>query len=93
MSALLTKRRWLSNRPREWTGLDQLSASPPEPLVCHSGAAFDRPILRHHVWEASGALPELVLDLGDDTHTALADTRAPVRIGGISGASMEQSAL
>ena len=27
------------------------------------------PILRHHFWEASEALPELVLDLGDGIDT------------------------
>jgi DNA polymerase III epsilon subunit-like protein len=38
-------------------------------LVAHNLDRFDGPILRHHVWEASEALPELVLDLGDGIDT------------------------
>ena len=38
-------------------------------LVAHNLDHFDGPILRHHFWEASEALPELVLDLGDGIDT------------------------
>ncbi|MCP9861296.1 PolC-type DNA polymerase III [Cyanobium sp. Cruz-8H5] len=38
-------------------------------LVAHNLDRFDGPILRHHFWEASEALPELVLDLGDGIDT------------------------
>ncbi|MEA5414146.1 3'-5' exonuclease [Synechococcus sp. BA-132 BA5] len=38
-------------------------------LVAHNLNRFDGPILRHHFWEASEALPELVLDLGDGIDT------------------------
>jgi DNA polymerase-3 subunit epsilon len=38
-------------------------------LVAHNLDRFDGPILRHHFWEASEALPEVVLDLGDGIDT------------------------
>ena len=38
-------------------------------LVAHNLDRFDGPILRHHFWEASEALPEMVLDLGDGIDT------------------------
>ncbi|MCP9901831.1 3'-5' exonuclease [Cyanobium sp. Cruz CV13-4-11] len=38
-------------------------------LVAHNLDRFDGPILRHHLWEASEAWPELVVDLGDGIDT------------------------
>ena len=38
-------------------------------LIAHNLDRFDGPILRHHFWEASEALPEIVLDLGDGIDT------------------------
>jgi DNA polymerase III epsilon subunit-like protein len=38
-------------------------------LVAHNLNHFDGPILRHHLWEASNRVPELVVDLGDGIDT------------------------
>ncbi|MDM7952530.1 MAG: 3'-5' exonuclease [Cyanobium sp. CZS 25K] len=38
-------------------------------LIAHNLDRFDGPILRHHFWEASEVLSEMVLDLGDGIDT------------------------
>jgi len=38
-------------------------------LVAHNLDRFDGPILRHHFWQASEVIPNLVLDLGDGIDT------------------------
>lgn len=46
MSALLTRRRWLSNRPLKWTGHHPFLAAPPQAPCLPLRAAFDRSNMR-----------------------------------------------